>query len=303
MKYSKELKIGVFIVVILVATFFVINYLRGKDILNKEISLIGYFDNVEGLLASAPVQIRGFEAGKVSVVEYDKEKDNFRVVCDVNKDFKIPSDSKLTLFSTSIMGGKGITIELGESTNFVSDGDELSTGSMPDLIGSLTTSIGPLLGKLNQMVDNLNQTVTSVNDILDESTRNELKSTIVQLHRTIANVEVFSKTVKDVSPELSSFVTSLTSLSDKLENIVMNADTTMSNISQFTSNLEKSDIEGLVESVKSLSDKIQNPDGTVGKLLNEKDVYESVDSLINQVNDLISKIKENPKEYLKISVF
>ena len=36
MKHAKELKIGIFVIVILVASFFLINYLRGEDIFNNE---------------------------------------------------------------------------------------------------------------------------------------------------------------------------------------------------------------------------------------------------------------------------
>ena len=57
MKFSKELKIGVFVVTVLVASFFLINYLRGEDIFNNEIELVSRYDNVEGLVASAPVYI------------------------------------------------------------------------------------------------------------------------------------------------------------------------------------------------------------------------------------------------------
>ncbi len=71
MKISKELKIGVFVVAVLIGAFFVINYLRGKDILDREMELVSRYDNVEGLVASAPVYIKGYKAGKVSSVSYD----------------------------------------------------------------------------------------------------------------------------------------------------------------------------------------------------------------------------------------
>ena len=73
--HSKELKIGIFVITVLVASFFLINYLRGEDIFNREISLISDYDNVEGLVASAPVYIRGYKAGKVSEVTYNPESD------------------------------------------------------------------------------------------------------------------------------------------------------------------------------------------------------------------------------------
>ena len=36
---SKELKIGLFAVTILIVSFFLINYLRGEDLFNREIEL------------------------------------------------------------------------------------------------------------------------------------------------------------------------------------------------------------------------------------------------------------------------
>ena len=62
MKHQKEFKIGIFVVVILVGSFFVINYLRGRDVFHREIELKGHFGSVEGLVPSAVVQDRGYKA-------------------------------------------------------------------------------------------------------------------------------------------------------------------------------------------------------------------------------------------------
>ena len=59
MKLAKEFKIGIFVVTVLVASFFVINYLRGEDIFNREMEIHSTYENVEGLVASAPVNIKG----------------------------------------------------------------------------------------------------------------------------------------------------------------------------------------------------------------------------------------------------
>ena len=103
MKYSKEFKIGLFVVSVLVAAFFLINYLRGEDIMNKEMDLVSTYENVEGLVASAPVYIKGFKAGKVAEVIYRPESDDFKVVCSVRKEFRIPEDSRMTIYAVDIM--------------------------------------------------------------------------------------------------------------------------------------------------------------------------------------------------------
>ena len=52
-----------------------------------------------------------------------------------------------------------------------------------------------------------------------------------------------------------------------------------------------------------LLDNVNDPDGSIGKLLKDDSVYNSVDSLLLDLNVLVNKIQENPKKYLKISVF
>ena len=94
---SKELKIGVFAVTILIVSYFLINYLRGEDIFNNEIELSSRYENVEGLLPSAPVYIKGYKAGKVSEVLYVPETGDFKVTCSIDKDFMIPTDSRMTI--------------------------------------------------------------------------------------------------------------------------------------------------------------------------------------------------------------
>ena len=67
--------------------------------------------------------------------------------------------------------------------------------------------------------------------------------------------------------------------------------------------INSSDIDGVVASLNELLENINDPDGTVGKLLNDGSVYNSVDSLLNDVDALVKKIQENPKKYIKISIF
>ena len=57
MKLSKEFKIGLFVIVVITVSFFLINYLRGKDIFDKEIEISARYSDVEGLVSSAPVYL------------------------------------------------------------------------------------------------------------------------------------------------------------------------------------------------------------------------------------------------------
>lgn len=303
MKYSKEVKIGAFVVSVLVVSFFVINYLRGKDIFNKEIELVSRYDNVEGLVPSAPVFIKGYKAGKVAEVEYQPETDDFKVTCSVLKEFRIPSDSKMTIYAVDIMGGKGVKIDLGTAETLVADGSELSPAKEVGLLDGLAEGIGPLLSKLGNTLDSLSVTVSGVNAMLSESNQAAISNTLAHLEKTMKSVNGIASTIDGKSAELTALVDNLASLSAKFGSIAEKADGAMTGVSSIVAKIDETDIAGLVTSFKSLLEKINDPDGTVGKLLVDGSVYDSVDELLNDVDSLIKQIEENPKKYIKISVF
>lgn len=303
MKHTKELKIGIFVIVILTASFFLINYLRGEDIFDNEYDLVGRFDNVEGLVASAPVYIKGYKAGKVSEVNYITETGRFEVVCSISNDFQIPADSRMLIYAVDIMGTKGVKLDLGQSGQDAQDGDVLESGFEPGLLDGLGASIQPLMAKVGNTLDSLSVLVSGVNGILTESNVRNIERTLSSLHSTMANVKSITAVIDGKSSELDAFVTNLAAFSGKFEGIAEKIDSTMTGVNSVVGQLDESDLKGLVTSFKSLVENINDPDGSINKLMKNDSVYNSVDSLLNDVNILVKKIQENPKKYLKISVF
>ena len=303
MKYSKEFKIGVFVVVVLTASFFVINYLRGKDIFNKEIEIVSEYPNLEGLVESAPVFIKGFKAGNVSEVAYDSETELFKVTCSVKKEFRIPSDSKMTIYAVDIMGGKGVKIDLGTSDVAVEDGGTLAPAYEAGLLDGLATGLEPLMTKVGNTLDSLSMTVSGINAMLSEANRNSIAKTLAHLEKTMQSVNGIAGAVNGKSEEISAFIANLETLSLKLGSMVEKVDTLVGGANEVVATLNESDIEAVVTSFRDLLQNINDPDGTVGKLLVDGSVYDSVDELLTDVDSLVRKIQENPKKYIKISVF
>lgn len=303
MKISKEFKIGVFAVTVLLVSFFLINYLRGEDIFDREMELTSRYDNVEGLVASAPVYIKGFKAGKVSEVVYDSNTEDFKVTCSVSKEFRIPSDSKMTIYSVDIMGGKGIKIDLGTSAESAVDGAVLEPYFEAGLMDGLSDSVGPLLSKVSSTLDSLSVTVSGVNKILSEKNQAAIAASLSHLEATTRSLSRISASVQGKSSEVENFIVNLSSLSDKLGVVVDKADSTMTDVSSIVNSISASDIEGVVSSFRVLLESLNDPDGTIGKLLVDGSVYDSVDSLLSDVDELVKMIQENPRKYIRISIF
>ena len=303
MKNAKELKIGIFVVVVLTASFFMINYLRGEDIFNREYKVTGKYENVEGLVPSAPVFIKGFKAGKVTEVNYMTEEGEFEVVCSVSSSFPVPTDSKMVIYAVDLMGGKGVKIALGEAEESAEDGAQLETAFEAGLVDELGASIKPLLAKVGNTLDSLSVLVSGVNSMLSDENVRRIEGTLANVEKTMASVKGIAATINGKSAELEAFMDNLSAFSGKLEGLAEKVDTTITGFNGVVDQLNESDIKGLVSSFKELVENINDPDGSINKLMKDDSVYNSVDSLLNDVNILVKKIQENPKKYLKISVF
>ena len=254
-------------------------------------------------MPSAPVYIKGYKAGKVVDVIYDTAFEDFVVLCSISRDFVVPSDSKMVIYAVDIMGTKGVKIDLGTSDVPVHDGESLAPSIEAGLIDAVAGNITPLLEKVTQTLDSLSVTVSGVNRLLSESNQNSLSRTLVHVEKTMANLRSLSSAINGKSAEITALVDNLNDFSSKLVPLTEKVDTAMSGVGELIQTVNESDINGVVTSFKTLLDNINDPDGSIGKLMNSDSVYNSVDTLLQDVNVLVNKIQENPRKYLKISVF
>ena len=139
--------------------------------------------------------------------------------------------------------------------------------------------------------------------MLSEENVRRIEGTLANVEKTMASVKGIAVTINGKSAELEAFMDNLSAFSGKLEGLAEKVDTTITGFNGVVDQLNESDIKGLVASFKELVENINDPDGSINKLMKDDSVYNSVDSLLNDVNILVKKIQENPKKYLKISVF
>ena len=139
--------------------------------------------------------------------------------------------------------------------------------------------------------------------MLSEENVRRIEGTLANVEKTMASVKGIAATINGKSAELEAFMDNLSAFSGKLEGLAEKVDTTITGFNGVVDQLNESDIKGLVSSFKELVENINDPDGSINRLMKDDSVYNSVDSLLNDVNILVKKIQENPKKYLKISVF
>jgi phospholipid/cholesterol/gamma-HCH transport system substrate-binding protein len=58
-----------------------------------------------------------------------------------------------------------------------------------------------------------------------------------------------------------------------------------------------------VKAFEEIAAKVNRGEGTAGKLITEKEMYERMEQMLVDVDLLVKDIKENPKKYVKFSLF
>lgn len=299
----KEIKTGLFAVIVIAAALFTIEFLKGKDIFSRTDTYYAVYPAVDGVEPSTAVTIGGFAAGRVTSVEYNRATMNYTVGVSVSREFRIPADSRLEVYSADIMGTRKIRLTAGTSDMEAAPGDTLSGSIVPDMISSLAGNLTPLAEDMDSLVRNINSTVTSLNLILDSSTRIRIDGILENLDRITQDLAIISGTVRDKSPEISGIVTRLHSMSASLDSAASAAVGTLSNTEAVTASLRDAGLGAAVDSLRNLIVRIQNPSGSIGSLISSDSLYNSLTRLSNDLDSLVRGIKADPKKYIKISVF
>jgi len=292
MNVSREVKIGILVVVGLAFLFFGINFLKGFNIFIPSNSFFAKYERIDGLERSSPVTIKGFKVGQVSDIKYDfSQEPPFTVVVSLNSNVRIPTGSTFVLVS-SMIGTRSIEIDLNTSSSqFYRPGETISSaiaGSMFDVVGQ---EIIPDIGKLIPQIDSLLQAVRALAE--HPSLQNSLQS----LETSVNNVEKISEKFNNM-------------MQKEIPVIVKDLNTITSNFAEVSESLHQADIAGTLSTVDSImqglhlmTQSINNAEGSIGLLLNDKSFYENLSNTMKSADLLMIDLRERPSRYVHFSLF
>lgn len=299
----KEVKLGILMCIIIAATFFAMDFLKGKDLFTNDIKLHTTFESVEGLAVSTPVNIQGYKVGNITELSYNPKERVYNITFSVLEEFNIPDDSRLEVYSSDILGSKAMRISLGQSSQYFSSGDHIPGAFAPDMLGQLLGGLTETKQQVDTLLTNLNITVNSINGILNENNSENIASVMEDLQITMSEIAGIASAVNEKTPQIESIISGFEKVSNTLASSSEAVGKTIANAEQITNALTESQIQESLKSLKELLDNLQNESGTIGKLLSSDSLYNSITSLSSHLDSLVTKIEKDPKKYIKISIF
>ena len=277
------------------------SYLKSTPIFDNSKTFYAVYPNVGGLQSGTSVSINGFSVGKVNDIKFLDKKGNLLVTFTVGNDFKFSKTSLVELYDTGIIGGKGLQIRpVFDTTGIAQSGDTLKTETRPGITDLAQQKLTPLVRKFESAISGADSVLVNVNSVLDSKTKKELKAVIGGLNVLISSLNQSATSLNSV----------LEGNKEKLDNSFKNFDVLTSNFAKLSDSLNSAglgrtlaSLESTMASLDQITQKIENGDGTLGLLMNDKELYSNLNSTSRELDLLLQDFRLNPKRYVNVSVF
>lgn len=269
--------------------YFGFKFLKGVNMFNPIHSYSGRFVELRGLVEQAPVYVRGYKVGQVEEIEYDFRQDTaFTVLVSLNSDIEVVEGSRMCIVPDGLISGMAVEV-------IIPAGDDLAV--LP-AHSYLPASIKPT------MMDELRGTImTSVDSALCS----------VRLLVENINGQLEGDKLKDILRKTDELLASLKVSSGKLEGVMQKdvpatmeqVDALLNDLRAVSANISRADIAAVVAradstlvDVRMLLETANSEDGTVGKLLHDNQLYNSVNATMQTADSLMQDIREQPNSLI-----
>jgi phospholipid/cholesterol/gamma-HCH transport system substrate-binding protein len=307
MKITNETKVGALTIIAVALLIVGFNYLKGRDVFNRNEKIYAVFKDLGTLEKSNEVKINGLPVGTVyDKKELDKDVSAIVVTISLTRDVNIPKNS-VCFISSNVMGSSFIVIEKGDSKVMMENGDTLATRTENGILGDVKAQLNPTLTSVRDVLDGLKGTLANLNSVLNSQTKGNLQQTIANLNtsseelkalldnqngalaKTLGNAEAISASLKNNTDDVSATIKNTKKLTQKLSEL--NLANTVDSLNQLISSLKK-----------TMSD-LNEGKGTAGALLHDTKLYDQLNATILSAEILMDDLRTHPKRYVNISVF
>jgi phospholipid/cholesterol/gamma-HCH transport system substrate-binding protein len=315
LKISKEFKIGFIFIIAIGILIWGFNFLKGKNVFSKERVFYAVYQQVGGLEPSKPVLISGLKVGQVKKLYFAPSMNgDIIVVLTISQDFPIPKNTVALIYSQDLMGSKAVSLELGNSQELAQSGDTLLTSVEASLKEEVNQQILPLKLKAEDLISSIDTMVVAVKGVFNKDIRNELISSIRSIRLTFENLENTTENLDTLVSTQSERIASILNHLDQItKNLSENKDeisAILTNVADLSDTLAHSNLPVILDNLEKATtdlstalEKVQNGEGTLGKLVNDDKLYNELDKAATELNRLLEDVRLHPKKYVRFSVF
>lgn len=292
---SKEVKVGLFMVVSLVLLYLGFNYLKGIDFFSSTKKYYAVYSNVDKLMPSNQVYINGYSIGRVSNIKFEQQKNRVVVEMELDSDI-ILGDSTLAILNGDILGTKFIQLIVGSIKRPLAPKDTLRSEVAKGIADFLAESAAPV-------ADNLQSTLRKLNTILDNLASNSEKLDEI-FNDFKATPKLLNKTLSNTNTKIDSLTTNLNLVTRNVNGALSELKPTLGNFKTFSDSLKSIELNKTLTKAQQALEKLNETfarlnkgDNTMSKLMTEDTLYVNLNKLLLSLDTLSKHLNENPKHF------
>lgn len=294
---KQEIQVGITVLVAAGVMLWGVTWLKEFSLASKNRIWHVRFDQTGGLGQSDEVQVNGIRKGAVAKMALNG--DHVIVDLALSDDVLLTRDSQVSIRNVGLMGEKVIAVDL-KSTGGAYTAQDTILGLYEKGIPEVMAAMGDAVGSVQALTKQLEAVTSTMNkngDLagtmrnvreMSEELNKAVKANRRALDETLANFAAASRTAKalttDRESELRKAMDDFASAAAKMDRVA-------------------GGLDSLRHSVQSVTGKIDRGEGSLGKLINDDQLYTEARASVEALKALIQDVKANPKKYLKLEVF
>jgi phospholipid/cholesterol/gamma-HCH transport system substrate-binding protein len=293
----REVKIGIFLAgtFLILGTFIFIVGDMSTWFRKGGYELVAYFDSVTGLERQDAVRLAGVRIGYVKDIRLAHRQ--AEVQMSISGKYRVPKGSKAALASLGLIGEKYIEITPGDQAAFLEPGGALeSTPAISfDQIGALALSIG----------EDIKGVSKSLAELTGQQNQAQIRDTLSHLNSFTQDLKSFmDENKKDLHEGIAGVSRATRELDQRIDTVSRNLDQAIAavkDMAQENRGPVRSDIQkigdvldDLKESVRLLRqslEKIDKGEGTVGKLVQDPELYDKAKATLASVEGAVEPLR------------
>lgn len=328
MKRRREFIVGLTVVAAVLAVAIGALWLSQTSLARDQIVKSARFREVGGLKPGAPVTLRGVKVGRVTAIRLAADE-WVQVDMQFERTADLPPDPAVVAASSSLFGEwRANILGLAEQQDDPELSAALEQARAPGgeaWPGATLPDIGELTQQASRIAGDVANVTKRLEGVLDSSAVKELKASIQDLSQISRRLAGFARSQtqrldtvgENISLGSSAFVRTVTRLDsatsgDIVPEVAGNTRMALADLRKAAADLREvteaaaqnkvSMIQAL-QAADSILRRIERGQGTLGMLASDTMLYREATLTFQEARALIADIRNNPKKYLKVSVF
>lgn len=300
-KFSRELKTGLVALMTIILFIWGFSFIKNNSLFKKERVFYAIYESVGGLESSSLVTINGYKVGKVDQITFHPQKKGYLIVrFSLNTDFEFSNKSKAKIYSSDLIGSKSLSILPDYEGQLAVDGDTLTSAIEPGVFELLNEKVAPLQAKFESLLANSDSLMQNLNNILDVKTQDNLKVGIKSLKNSLL---IFEKTAKSMDSLVRDNKKNINTILNNSKDITQNLKQFTDTLTQLNLGATISKLQNTVNSIDVMLADVKSGKGSIGKLLNDEELYNNLTRVSKEVEVLLRDMRLHPKRYVHFSLF